>query len=173
MPEAKLSLQESVARQRAELKQTIEAPLHLAAETCRDAWGDRARLNDALARVFRLLGHRVITDNHLGDWGTQFGKLLVGWKRHLDTAALERDAVAEMERLYKHVHEASERDPAVLEAARQELVKLQGGDPENLGIWRRMLALSQHQFDRIYQRLGVRFDHTLGESFYNPHLAGV
>jgi arginyl-tRNA synthetase len=130
-------------------------------------------LGDALARVFRLLGHRVITDNHLGDWGTQFGKLLVGWKQHLDGAALERDPVAEMERLYKHVHEASEQDPAILEAARQELVKLQGGDPENLGIWRRMLTLSQHQFDRIYQRLGVRFDHTLGESFYNPQLAGV
>lgn len=130
-------------------------------------------LGDCLARVLRLLGHRVITDNHLGDWGTQFGKLIVGWKHHLDPAALERDPVAEMERLYRLVNHASETDPAVLEAARQELVKLQRGDTDNLAIWRRMLELSQHQFDAIYARLGVRFDHTLGESFYNPRLHDV
>jgi len=130
-------------------------------------------LGDCLARVLRLLGHRVITDNHLGDWGTQFGKLIVGWKHHLDPAALERDPVAEMERLYRLVNHASETDPAVLEAARQELVKLQRGDADNLAIWRRMLELSQHQFDAIYARLGVRFDHTLGESFYNPRLHDV
>ena len=130
-------------------------------------------LGDCLARVLRLLGHRVVTDNHIGDWGTQFGKLLVGWKRHLDRAALERDAIAEMERLYKTINAAGEADPAVLEAARQELVKLQNGDAENLGIWREMIALSQHQFDTLYGRLGVKFDHALGESFYNPRLKTV
>ncbi len=130
-------------------------------------------LGDCLARTLRLLGHRVITDNHLGDWGTQFGKLLIGWKRHLDTAALRRDAIAEMERLYKLVNAASEADPAVLEAARQELVRLQAGDAENLAIWREMIALSQTQFDTIYARLGVKFDQTLGESFYNPRLRAV
>jgi arginyl-tRNA synthetase len=130
-------------------------------------------LGDCLARTLRLLGHRVITDNHLGDWGTQFGKLLIGWKRHLDTAALQRDPIAEMERLYKLVTAASEADPAVLEAARQELVKLQAGDAENLAIWREMIALSQTQFDTIYARLGVKFDQTLGESFYNPRLRAV
>ena len=127
-------------------------------------------LGDSLARVLRLLGHRVITDNHIGDWGTQFGKLLVGWKHHLDRAALEADPIAEMERLYKTINSASESDKTILEAARQELVKLQGGDDENLRIWGEMIALSQHQFDEIYGRLGVRFDHTLGESFYNPWL---
>ena len=60
-------------------------------------------LGDCLARTLRLLGHRVITDNHIGDWGTQFGKLLVGWKKHLDPAALQADPIAEMERLYKLV----------------------------------------------------------------------
>jgi len=130
-------------------------------------------LGDSLARVLRLLGHRVITDNHIGDWGTQFGKLLVGWKQHLDKTALEADPIAEMERLYKLVNSASEADAAVLELARAELVKLQRGDEENLRIWREMIALSQHQFDTIYGRLGVRFDHTLGESFYNPRLAQV
>jgi len=130
-------------------------------------------LGDCLARALRLLGHRVITDNHIGDWGTQFGKLLVGWKHHLDRAALERDPIAEMERLYKLINSACEADPAVLESARQELVRLQKGDAENLGIWREMIALSQHQFDTIYGRLGVKFDHTLGESFYNPRLSPV
>src|SRR5579871_643314 len=98
-------------------------------------------LGDSLARVLRLLGHRVITDNHIGDWGTQFGKLLVGWKSHLDKAALAADPIGEMERLYKTVNAASEQDPAVLEQARQELVKLQAGDAENLAIWKQMQQL--------------------------------
>jgi arginyl-tRNA synthetase len=127
-------------------------------------------LGDSLARILRLLGHHVITDNHLGDWGTQFGKLLVGWKRFLDRDALQRDPIFEMERLYKLVNAATETDQAVLEEARRELVNLQRGDEENLRIWREMIALSQTQFDSIYGRLGVKFDHTLGESFYNPHL---
>lgn len=130
-------------------------------------------LGDCLARVLRLLGHRVITDNHLGDWGTQFGKLIVGWKHHRDDAALARDPVAEMERLYRLVHQASEQDPAVLEAARRELLKLQQGDPENRAIWQQMLELSRAQFETLYRRLGVRFDYTLGESFYNPRLRAV
>jgi len=127
-------------------------------------------LGDSLARILRLLGHYVITDNHLGDWGTQFGKLLVGWKRFLDRSALQRDPISEMERLYKLVNAATETDQAVLEEARRELVNLQRGDEENLRIWREMIALSQTQFDSIYGRLGVKFDHTLGESFYNPQL---
>jgi arginyl-tRNA synthetase len=130
-------------------------------------------LGDSLARVLRLLGHRVITDNHIGDWGTQFGMLLVGWKKHLDREALRRDAIGEMERLYKFVSAACKENESVLEEARQELVKLQRGDEENLRIWREMIALSQVQFDTIYGRLGVKFDHTLGESFYNPKLQAV
>jgi arginyl-tRNA synthetase len=130
-------------------------------------------LGDALARTLRLLGHQVITDNHIGDWGTQFGKLIVGWKYHLDRQALKVDAIAELERLYKLVNAASETDPAVLNEARQELVKLQGGDEENLAIWRKMVELSQQQFNTIYGRLGVKFDYTLGESFYNPRLKSL
>ncbi len=127
-------------------------------------------LGDSLARTLRLLGHRVVTDNHIGDWGTQFGMLLVGWKRDLDRKALGNDPIAEMERLYKKVSAECKANPATLELARQELVKLQQGDGENLRIWREMIALSQAQFDAIYGRLRVKFDHTLGESFYNPRL---
>lgn len=130
-------------------------------------------LGDCLSRLYRLLGHRVITDNHIGDWGTQFGKLIVGWKKHLDPAALERDPISEMERLYRLVNSAGEKDPAVLDEARHELLQLQQGNEENLALWREMIRLSQSQFDTMYGRLGVTFDHTLGESFYNPRLASV
>ena len=132
-------------------------------------------LGDSLSRTLRLLGHRVITDNHIGDWGTQFGMLLVGWKTLLERAALEREPLSEMERIYKAI--SSQCDPdkpgydaARHEAARRELVKLQQGDAENLAIWREMIQLSQAQFDAIYGRLGVQFDHTYGESFYHPRL---
>lgn len=127
-------------------------------------------LGDSVARTLKRLGHNVVRDNHIGDWGTQFGKLLVGWKKHLNLDALKADPIAEMERLYKLINTASEADPAVLEEARQELVKLQNGDSENLKIWREMIVLSQVQFDEIYSRLGITFDVTYGESFYNPRL---
>jgi arginyl-tRNA synthetase len=135
-------------------------------------------LGDSLARALRLLGHRVITDNHLGDWGTQFGMLLVGWKTLLDPASLQTDPLAEMERLYKTVSgqchpEKPGFNQATLDRARTELVKLQAGDPENLAIWHDMIRLSQTQFETIYGRLGVKFDHTLGESFYHPRLRAV
>ena len=135
-------------------------------------------LGDCLARTLRLLGHRVITDNHIGDWGTQFGMLLIGWKTLLDPAALERDAIAELERIYKAISAQCDENkpgfkPEVRERARLELVKLQQGDAENLAIWREMIRLSQTQFNAIYGRLGIHFDETLGESFYNPRLKGV
>jgi arginyl-tRNA synthetase len=130
-------------------------------------------LGDCLARSLRLLGHRVITDNHIGDWGTQFGMLIVGWKHDLNASALKADPIAEMERIYRKVSAECKEDPAKLEQARLELVRLQQGDAGNLGIWREMLKLSQVQFDTIYSRLGVKFDHTLGESFYNPRLKAI
>jgi arginyl-tRNA synthetase len=130
-------------------------------------------IGDALQRTLRLLGHRVISDNHIGDWGTQFGKLLLGWKNILDRAALERDAIAELERLYKIINAECDANPARLEEAKAELVKLQAGDVENISIWKEMIRLSQIQFDEIYSRLGVKFDHAFGESFYNPWLSEV
>ena len=130
-------------------------------------------LGESLARILRLLGHRVITDNHIGDWGTQFGKLLVGWKSSLNAEALRADAIGEMERLYQMINRACEQDPKILESARQELVKLQSGDEENLRIWREMIALSESQFQRVYARLGITFDYQFGESYYNPRLLPV
>jgi arginyl-tRNA synthetase len=130
-------------------------------------------IGDALQRTLRLLGHRVISDNHIGDWGTQFGKLLLGWKQILNRAELERDASAELERLYKVINAECDANLTRLEEAKAELVKLQAGDAENIAIWKEMIALSQKQFDAIYGRLGVKFDNALGESFYNPWLGEV
>lgn len=130
-------------------------------------------IGHALDQLHRFVGYRVIADNHLGDWGTQFGILLLGWKRDRNEAALQADPIAELERIYKSTNAACDADPAQRELARLELVKLQKGDAENLGIWETMQQLSQAQFDSIYNRLGVKFDVTLGESFYNPQLAGV
>lgn len=130
-------------------------------------------IGDCLARVLRFLGHRVITDNHVGDWGTQFGMLLVGWKRYRDDAALARDPIAELVRLYKLVNGQAEGDAGVRYVVQSELVKLQQGDPENRAIWQRMIDLSEAEFAKIYDRLGVKFDHMYGESFYNEALPGV
>ncbi len=127
-------------------------------------------LGDALARIAAFIGHTVVRDNHIGDWGTQFGMLLHGWKNELNHAALEADPLGEMERLYKLVSARCKEDPATLDAVHHELVELQGGNEENLVLWREMQRLSQAQFDVIYSRLGISFDVTLGESFYNQWL---
>ncbi len=130
-------------------------------------------IGDALARIAAFIGHRTVRDNHIGDWGTQFGMLLVGWKSELDRAGLEADPLTEMERIYKLISARCKVDPETLARVHQELVKLQNGDPENLTLWQEMIRLSQQQFDTIYARLGTQFDVTLGESFYNARLKAV
>ncbi len=158
-------------------------------------------IGDAIQRVLRLLGHRVITDNHLGDWGTQFGILLVGWAtasscgRSIEDA---NDPIQELNSWYKLLHAASQGDPialadlkqknaeanlepteklhepdAILKRISHELVRLQHGEGHQRQIWETIRSISQKQFDEVYSRLGVKFDHTYGESFYNPWLAQV
>ena len=130
-------------------------------------------IGDALAKVFSFLGHRVVTDNHVGDWGTQFGMLIVGYRTVLDRAAYERDPIAELERVYKTIQAQAKADPAVGQQAREELAKLQKGDPHNLALWKEFTTVSRTVFERVYSRLHIQFDHWLGESFYNPMLSGV
>jgi arginyl-tRNA synthetase len=132
-----------------------------------------AVIGEALCRLQAFCGAKVIRDNHIGDWGTQFGKLIWAYRRHLDAAALERDPLEEFERLYKLGQAASETDISVLEAARSELVKLQSGDAENLAVWKRINESSLLAFKQIYEQLGIRFDVTLGESFYNDGVDAV
>ena len=130
-------------------------------------------LGDALARVAEFLGHKVVRDNHIGDWGTQFGMVIYGWKNLLDRQALQRNPLAEIVRIYKETNERSSSDPRVREACRQELVKLQAGDKINVDIWNECVALSMQDFERIYELLDVHYDMQCGESFYHDRLPGV
>ena len=133
-------------------------------------------IGDCLARVSRFLGHTVITDNHIGDWGTQFGIIIFGWKNILDQDALDASPAEELLRIYKTINEKIKEEKKAgtdetIALCRNELVKLQQGDEENLKIWKRCVDLSLHSLANVYGLLDVNFDHFLGESFYNDALA--
>lgn len=128
-------------------------------------------IGDALVRTLRFMGHTVTGDNHVGDWGTQFGIIIWAFKFHADEAALAADPVPELERLYKLGTAMGKEDPAVADLCRAELAKLQQGDEENLALWTRFVAISRADAEGLYERLGVSFDTWRGESVYNDDLA--
>jgi arginyl-tRNA synthetase len=130
-------------------------------------------LGDALARIYTFVGHDVVTDNHLGDWGTGFGMILLGYKREGNPEKLEMDPFGHLEAIYQKVAAECKADESVREAARRELVLLQQGDAGNRALWEQFLHFSIAALEMMYQRLGVQFDHQLGESFYNNMLADV
>jgi len=130
-------------------------------------------IGNALDRLYRFLGYRVIADNHLGDWGTQFGILILGYRHFAHAEELAKEPVEELERVYVESYRRAKEDPQWMEQARRELVKLQQGDPENLGLWKQFVDWSLSEFERIYQRLGVRFDLVRGESYYHDRLPAV
>jgi len=130
-------------------------------------------LGDALARIASFLGHEVIRDNHIGDWGTQFGMVIWGWKNLLDRQSLARDPLAEIVRIYKETNQRATSDAQVREACRQELVKLQAGDRENLDIWNECVAFSMQDFEHVYKLLDIHYDIQCGESFYNDRLSAT
>jgi arginyl-tRNA synthetase len=130
-------------------------------------------LGDAIARILEFLGHRVVRQNHLGDWGTQFGMLVAYFSRFpekLDSAGL-----SDVEENYRQANDLFKSDPAFEAAARQAVVSLHQGEPEALALWERVVALSKRHLHSNYQKLGVglRPEHDRGESFYNPMLATV
>ncbi len=129
-------------------------------------------IGDALARMYEALGYRVVRDNHLGDWGTQFGKMIVAVRR--SGGEQRRDWIlADLLALYVQFHKDVEAHPELEDAARVETKKLQDGDPANTRLWKRFIAITLKDFRTIYRRLGVRFDTMHGESFYQPMLAAV
>jgi arginyl-tRNA synthetase len=130
-------------------------------------------LGDALARLYLFLGHQVVADNHLGDWGTAFGMILYGYKRDGDSEKLREDPFGHLEAIYRRVQEEAKTDDAIREAAKRELVLLQQGDAKNRALWTQFRTFSLAALEVIYQRLGVQFDFTLGESFYNDQLPGI
>lgn len=157
-------------------------------------------IGDALARIMRSVGFSVVADNHLGDWGTQFGKLIVAYRSWLNPEAYRAAPIAELVRLYqKFVSEEKKQAEALslapkvvaadadgedegdeenvatplLKEARAELAKLQQGNADNLQLWREFVTVSMAEFDKTYARLGVRFDVVLGESHYHPRLGSL
>lgn len=131
-------------------------------------------IGDSLARIFEALGHRVVRDNHLGDWGAQFGMILWGWKNARDEEAYARDPVHELARLYRLAQDRIKAgDDAAEKATRAETAKLHAGDPENRALWNQFMPHCLKALEGVYARLGVRFDVELGESYYDPMLAGV
>ncbi len=132
-----------------------------------------AVIGEAICRLLAFTGATVIRDNHLGDWGTQFGKLIYGYKRWVNPASLASEPIEELERLYKLGHEATPEASPELDEARRELVKLQQGDPENVALWRKFSEVSLAAFQQIYDRLGIRFDFHLGESFYRDQVERI
>lgn len=128
-------------------------------------------IGDSLSRISRFLGHNVTTDNHIGDWGTQFGMVIYGWKNLVDSVAIEADPLQELLRLYRAVNLLCKEDESIKDECRDELVKLQSGDAENFAIWEKCVEVSKVGLNKIYDRLDVSFDHWLGESYYNSELA--
>lgn len=130
-------------------------------------------IGSALDRLYRFLGYKVIADNHLGDWGTQFGVTIMGYRHFGDAAAMERNPMEELERVYVKSYKRARADDAWMEQCRRELVKLQAGDKENRELWERFVELSRRELDRIYERLGIRYDLVRGESHYHDKLAAT
>ncbi|MEN7973992.1 MAG: arginine--tRNA ligase [Verrucomicrobiota bacterium] len=127
-------------------------------------------IGNAIDRLYRFLGYNVVADNHLGDWGTQFGLMMVGFRNFVNEEALAEAPVEELERIYVESYNKSKEDASWRELAKSELVKLQQGDAENRALWEKFIELSIEEFNTIYDRLGVKFDLYRGESFYNDRL---
>lgn len=130
-------------------------------------------IGDSITRIYKYLGYHMIADNHIGDWGTQFGKLIIGYRRWLDKEAYKENPIEELERVYVEFSKLSESNPELEEEARLELKKLQDGDPENFALWKEFIKVSLDEYDKLYKRLDVHFDTYYGESFYHPMMQGV
>ena len=131
-------------------------------------------MGEAIGRLLEFCGANLTRDNHIGDWGTQFGLLILAIKAEgyaLDTA--NEKALEEIEELYRKGETLASANPEALEQARRERAMLQSGDPENLAIWDQITAISYASFEILYKRLGVRFDEVLGESFYRDRVNQV
>ena len=127
----------------------------------------------ALVRILRQVGHTVLADNHIGDWGTQFGLLIMGMRTFGDHEALETHAIAELERVYKLASVKASEDEAFAQSARMELKKLQDGDQENHQLWEKFVKTTRTTLNSVYQKLDIEFDLWLGESAYHDMLADV
>ena len=131
-------------------------------------------IGEAVKRLLKFCGADIVTDNHIGDWGTNFGILIYGIKTSgykLDPE--NENSLEELEQMYKRGSALAKADPAAADAARAELVKLQNGDPENVALWNKINEVSSASFARMYKRMGLTIDYTLGESFYRDKVGRI
>lgn len=130
-------------------------------------------IGNAIYKIYEFLGYNCVGINHLGDWGTQFGKLITAYKMWGNAEAVEKDGISELMRIYVKFHEEAEKDPSLNDTARAWFVKMQDGDEEAISLWKWFKAISLKEFERVYKTLDVSFDSYAGESFYNDKMAAV
>lgn len=128
-------------------------------------------IGDCLQRVANFLGHEVTSDNHIGDWGTPIGQVIYGWKNELNKTAFDEDPIKELLRLYQLIKEQFESNPNINAACLDETVKLQSGNNESIQLWNQFKEITLSEAQKIYDKLAIKFNLTLGESFYHDQLA--
>ncbi|MBP6125095.1 MAG: arginine--tRNA ligase [Leptotrichiaceae bacterium] len=130
-------------------------------------------IGDALKRIISFIGFKVISDNHIGDWGTQFGKLIVAYDKFLDEKSYSEDPIGELERIYVLFSDEAKNNPELENTSREELKKLQLGDEKNNKLWKEFIEISLKEYNKVYNRLDIAFDYYYGESFYNDMMPSI
>ena len=130
-------------------------------------------IGNSLARIYKRLGYNVQSLNHLGDWGTQFGKLICAYHRWGDKAVIEKDPINEILKVYVKFHEEAEKHPELEDEARDYFKKLEDGDEETTALWKYFRDISLVEFQRVYDMLGIKFDSYNGEAFYSDKMDEV
>ncbi|PRR80080.1 Arginine--tRNA ligase [Clostridium liquoris] len=130
-------------------------------------------IGNSLYKIMSFQGYNCVRINHLGDWGTQFGKLISAYKRWVDEEALEKEPIKELLRIYVKFHDEAEKDPSLEEEGRMHFKKLEEGSEEEVKLWKRFRDLSLKEFQKVYKMLNVKFDYFTGESFYSDKMDAV
>ncbi len=130
-------------------------------------------IGNSLYKIYAKLGYQVVRINHLGDWGTQFGKLIVAYKLWSSKEHVESKGIEELLRIYIKFNDEAENNPKLIEDAREWFVKMEQNNPEAIDIWQWFKEISMAEFERVYQLLGMSFDSYLGESFYRDHVPAL
>ena len=130
-------------------------------------------IGNSLNRIYKALGYNTIAINHLGDWGTQFGKMIVAYKKWGGGKPIEESTVRELVKLYVRFHEEAEKDESLNDEARAWFRRIEQGDSEAVDLWQRMKTLTLKEVGEVYKLLGVEFDSYAGESFYEDKMQAV
>lgn len=166
--------QTGAGRLKADHKIVIDYP---SANTAKQAHIGHLRpmvIGEAIARLLEFCGADTVRDNHIGDWGTNFGTLIMQIKREgIDLDQLKDDPLAQLDQLYKDGSNLEKEEPQLRDQSRTELLKLQEGDPQNTALWEKIVAISKIAFEQLFQQMGVQVDVSLGESFYRDKVERV